>query len=244
MAPQDVGMAKRGSKIAGLWGALLLATGAPGVGAAPPGGTLLWTDPGMAAAPLMQASPRPFISARSGGLLRRPAAPLIGGSVRQRAPARERTPARLPPLRLDAEAAALVAAPPASFAGLGALGCIAVSIYHEARNQPATGQYAVGSVILTRAATPGRWGDTACAVVQPVQFSYLTPDRQFAPITEPEAWALAVRIAAQVLRDGPSPALQGADHYHATYVWPAWNERMTAVGRIADHVFWRSVPDG
>lgn len=135
---------------------------------------------------------------------------------------------------------ALTAHPPADFSDLTALGCIAVSIYHEARNQPAAGQYAVGSVILTRAATPERWGDTPCAVVQPVQFSYLSPDRRFAPITDHRAWAMAVDVAAQVLADGPAPALKGADHYHATYVWPRWNQHMTAIGRIADHVFWRS----
>ena len=115
-----------------------------------------------------------------------------------------------------------------------------MSIYHEARDQPPAGQYAVGSVILTRAATPDRWGDTPCAVVQPVQFSYLTPDRGFAPIREQAAWERAVRIAAQVLRDGPAPALQGADHYHTIYVSPVWNRQMTSIGRIADHVFWRS----
>jgi len=136
--------------------------------------------------------------------------------------------------------AALITSPPRDFLGLDAVGCIAVSIYHEARNQPAAGQYAVGSVILTRAATPELWGDTPCAVVQPVQFSYLTPDRRFAPIRDHKAWAMAVEIAAQVLSDGPAPALQGADHYHATYVWPSWNQQMKSVGRIADHVFWRS----
>ena len=203
--------------------------------ATPGAGTVKWAESNGGSAPILRTAPRSLFAASTGATFVQPraAGPFIGGPTRQTTPS-------LPPVRLGPDEQMLIDAPPRSFAGLGALGCIAVSIYHEARDQPAAGQYAVGSVILTRAATPGRWGDSPCAVVQPVQFSYLTPDRRFAPIREHDAWERAVRIAAQVLRDGPAPALKGADHYHTTYVAPVWNRQMDAIGRIADHVFWRS----
>ncbi len=150
---------------------------------------------------------------------------------------------RPPPAReIRAEAAWLAAHPPQDFSRESALMCLAVSIYHEARNQPRQGQAAVASVILTRAADPLRWGRTPCTVVVPVQFSYLTPARRFAPIRNRRAWIEAVEIAAQVLMAGPDPRLRGADHYHATYVDPVWNKDMDLVQRIADHIFWRSRP--
>lgn len=213
--------------------------------AAAGGGTLKWRADDSQAAPILRSGRRALFNASASTAFVQPraAGPFLGGATHGGpligSAARRSTPA-LPPRRVGPSEEALIDAPPSGFDGLGALGCIAVSIYHEARDQPAAGQYAVGSVILTRAATPGRWGDTACDVVQPVQFSYLTPDRRFAPIREQAAWARAVRIAAQVLRDGPAPALQGADHYHTTYVSPGWNRQMTSIGRIADHVFWRS----
>ena len=70
-----------------------------------------------------------------------------------------------------------------------------------------------------------------------MQFSYLTPDRRFAEITDLHAWRRAVAIAAETLINGPNQRLAGADHYHAVEVAPAWNEEMVVVARIDDHVF-------
>ncbi len=151
---------------------------------------------------------------------------------------------RAPPAReVRAEAAWLALNPPRDFSQETDLACIAVSIYHEARNQPRDGQAAVASVILTRAADPLRWGQTPCTVVVPVQFSYLGRSRGFAPIRDLRAWAKAVEIGAEVLLSGPDPRLHGADHYHATYVDPVWNKEMDLVERIGDHLFWKSRPE-
>ncbi|MBE3638699.1 cell wall hydrolase [Mangrovicoccus algicola] len=149
-----------------------------------------------------------------------------------------------PPARLlRAEAERLARTPPRDFSAETDLLCTAVSVYHEARNQPPEGQRAVAGVILNRVLDPFRWGMTPCEVVVPVQFSYLRPDRGFAPIRDMRAWAEAVDFAAQVLAAGPDPRLMGADHYHATYVDPVWNRDMDLVERIADHIFWRSRPE-
>lgn len=208
----------------------------PGQGAAvplisAPKAPLFADHPGMSAA----RGPSPLIEAR--------ALPLVQGAgaiYRRYTP----TPGYQPPSRgvLEQEMRALHNKPPRSFAQQTDLICIAVSIYHEARNQPRAGQAAVATVILNRAANPSRWGLTPCEVVVPVQFSYLRPDRSFARIRNKRSWNEAVEIAAEVLLAGPDPALQGSDHYHATYVDPPWNRAMDLVVRIEDHIFWRSRP--
>lgn len=141
--------------------------------------------------------------------------------------------------RLLARAETLVETPPNTLRNATALACLAVSIYHEARNQPELGQHAVAAVILRRAALPHRWQDTVCEVVRPIQFSYLTPDLSFPEIDEPEAWRDAVAIAAAALLRGPHPDFAQADHYHRRDVTPAWNSAMDVVARVADHVFLR-----
>ncbi|MBM3604721.1 MAG: cell wall hydrolase [Alphaproteobacteria bacterium] len=131
-----------------------------------------------------------------------------------------------------------VPVPPASLRNASDLSCIAVAIYHEARDQEDFGQRAVASVILQRAAVPHRWGDTACNNVVPTQFSFMTSRYDFAPIDDLKAWEKAVRFAARALLEGPMPELKGADHYHTTAVLPKWAPRMDRVQLIDDHVFY------
>lgn len=153
------------------------------------------------------------------------------------------TPPNLQDLRADA--ARLLTTPPTSLRRETALGCLAVTIYHEARGEPVEGQVAVGSVVLVRVFDP-RWPDTVCDVIrQPVQFSYLTrsggpADFDHAPIRKGTSWETAVRAAAYALLKGPLPELRGADHYHATYVDPTWNDSMEETARIGLHRFFLS----
>ncbi|SDL87571.1 cell wall hydrolase [Paracoccus chinensis] len=128
--------------------------------------------------------------------------------------------------------------PPASLHNASDLSCIAVAIYHEARDQEDFGQRAVASVILQRAAVPHRWGGTACDNVIPSQFSFLTSHYDYPPIDDMKAWEKAVRFAANALLEGPMPELKGADHYHTTAVSPGWAPRMDRVRLIDDHVFY------
>ena len=128
--------------------------------------------------------------------------------------------------------------PPDSLRNASDLSCIAVAIYHEARDQEDFGQRAVASVIVQRATIPHRWGDTACDNVVPTQFSFLTSQYDYPPIKDMKAWKKAVRFAASALLEGPMPELKGADHYHATSVSPDWALRMARVRLIDDHVFY------
>ena len=127
--------------------------------------------------------------------------------------------------------------PPPTLAGADELLCIAVAIYHEARNQPLDGQLAVASVILNRTRVPERWGDDPCEVVIPGQFSFLAKDGSYPPIDEPEAWAIAVEMAREALERGPSPVVGQADHYHTPAVQPIWDVGMEQVIQIDDHIF-------
>ena len=131
----------------------------------------------------------------------------------------------------------LIPDPPARLAGAPDLLCIAVAIYHEARDQALDGQLAVASVILNRTTEPERWGATPCAVVVPVQFSFMNDDGSYPAIPKDEAWAIAVEMAREALERGPSALVGQADHYHTPAVNPDWNKSMEQVVRIEDHIF-------
>ncbi|QXI65867.1 MULTISPECIES: cell wall hydrolase [Paracoccus] len=133
---------------------------------------------------------------------------------------------------------AAIPSPPPSLRNASDLSCIAVAIYHEARDQEEFGQRAVASVILQRAAIPHRWGDSACENVVPTQFSFMTSRYEYPEINDDASWEKAVRIAAEVLVNGPLPELRGADHYHTTAVLPQWAPKMVRVRSIDDHVFY------
>jgi spore germination cell wall hydrolase CwlJ-like protein len=139
---------------------------------------------------------------------------------------------------LKNDASRLIKRPPQTTYKETAMGCIAVAVYHEARNQPILGQKAVASVIVQRSLTPHRWGDKPCEVVRPVQFSFMTSRYRYPPIVDQKAWQLAVRVALTVMYEGPMEELRGADHYHADYVNPNWRYAMHKTARIGDHIFY------
>jgi spore germination cell wall hydrolase CwlJ-like protein len=120
--------------------------------------------------------------------------------------------------------------------------CMAVAIYHEARGESIDGQRAVASVILQRGLVAGRWGNTPCEVIVPVQFSFLDKSGNFDPITDIEAWNKAYRVATEMISNGPLTELEGADHYHTFSVNPSWNFSMRLVAEIDAHRFWHD-PD-
>ena len=131
----------------------------------------------------------------------------------------------------------LVPDPPRRLAGASDLLCMAVAIYHEARNQTLDGQLAVASVILNRTKEPERWGATPCAVVVPVQFSFMREDGSYPAIPKDEVWAVAVEMAREALERGPSALVGQADHYHTPAVNPVWDKTMEQVVQIEDHIF-------
>ena len=134
-----------------------------------------------------------------------------------------------------------------------ALMCMATNIYHEAGNQSMIGQMAVGQVVLNRVADK-RFPNTVCEVVKqavtykksdkPIrwkcQFTWYCDGKKDEPDFDSRTWRLAldhasILINKTILLD----VTEGATHYHATYVRPAWAKTKTRTTRIDRHIFYR-----
>ena len=134
-----------------------------------------------------------------------------------------------------------------------ALMCMAFNIYHEANNQSMLGQIAVGQVVMNRV-EDSRFPDTVCEVVKqavtykgtdkPVlhkcQFSWYCDGKKDEPNYDSKSWSKALKYAVVVLGgDITLDFSDGATHYHATYVRPAWAKTKTRTTRIDRHIFYR-----
>ena len=134
-----------------------------------------------------------------------------------------------------------------------ALMFMAFNIYHEANNQSMLGQIAVGQVVMNRV-EDSRFPDTVCEVVKqavtykgtdkPVlhkcQFSWYCYGKKDEPNYNSKSWSKALKYAVVVLGgDITLDFTDGATHYHATYVRPAWAKTKTRTTRIDRHIFYR-----
>lgn len=132
------------------------------------------------------------------------------------------------------------------------LHCVALNIYHEARNQDIDGQRAVAFVTKNRR-DHRLWSYNYCDVVYEgvkVDGKYVTNKCQFSWVCDglsddvhnQHAYNIALEIAEQVMtgKDTDDPT-EGAVFYHATYVSPAWahTTRKSATTLIGDHQFYR-----
>ena len=131
--------------------------------------------------------------------------------------------------------------------------CMALNIYHEAKNQSMLGQIAVGQVVMNRV-EDSRFPDNVCDVVmqavtykgtdKPVlhkcQFSWYCDGKKDEPNFESKTWSLALEHASIMLtKTIVLDVTEGATHYHATYVRPAWAKTKTRTTRIDRHIFYR-----
>jgi len=136
--------------------------------------------------------------------------------------------------------------------------CLALNIYHEARNQPTAGQMAVASVTINRV-NDERFPNTVCDVVYegphrpswkgtgemiPVrnrcQFSWYCDGKSDVP-KDKETFD-DIYLLSEMIVSGSIKVLditEGATHYHADYVRPAWAETKTKTIEIEDHIFYR-----
>lgn len=137
--------------------------------------------------------------------------------------------------------------------------CLALNIYHEARNDNLAGKVAVSDVVMNRV-LDARYPNTVCDVIYqgkrsewwaergedvPVkhmcQFSWFCDGIDDTPKNE-TAWEEAKIIAINYMKYGRYRGItEGATHYHATYVKPNWvyDRGMNMVGQIGDHIFYR-----
>ena len=115
--------------------------------------------------------------------------------------------------------------------------CLARNVYYEARGESLDGQYAVAEVTMNRKGSLG-YPKTVCEVVfQKDAFSWTGMKALQAPAGE--AWQRAVKVAQDVYYGRRLNELQGATHYHATYVRPEWSSERERIARIGRHVFYR-----
>ena len=136
--------------------------------------------------------------------------------------------------------------------------CLALNIYHEARNQPAAGQMAVASVTINRV-NDDRFPNTVCGVVYegphrpswkgtgemiPVrnrcQFSWYCDGKS--DVAKDTETFNDIYLLSSMVIDGSIKIIditEGATHYHADYVRPAWAETKTKTIEIEDHIFYR-----
>ena len=142
--------------------------------------------------------------------------------------------------------------------------CLAMNVYHEAKNQPFDGQVAVAQVVLNRVEDE-RYPNSICEVVEqgPVYESWKTRND---PAKDAIYWPVKNRCQVSWYCDGKSdepkeksiykkfldlseailnnemPFLDitdGATFYHADYVTPGWAKSKTKTVEIQDHIFYR-----
>jgi len=140
--------------------------------------------------------------------------------------------------------------------------CLAEAILFEAGNQPFVGKLAVGEVIMNRVKS-NKYPNSICGVVHqgpinkwwkrvhnkivPVkhkcQFSYYCDGRS----DRTDRWAqtktweevLNATIFMSTSLSANFNLTDGATHYHAKYVTPAWSKYLKHTVQIQDHVFYK-----
>ena len=129
---------------------------------------------------------------------------------------------------------------------------MAANIYHEAKNQPMAGQIAVAQVVMNRV-NDSRYPDNVCDVVKQgltykngkvvlgkCQFSWYCDGKKDDVDKKSEKWRNSLRYASMVITNRITlDVTEGATHYHATYVRPAWARTKTKTVRINRHIFYR-----
>ncbi len=144
--------------------------------------------------------------------------------------------------------------------------CLAQNVYFEAKSEPLAGQYAVADVVLNRV-NDTRYPNTICEVVRegPIKESWKTKqdpnlsddERIYYPkknkcqfswycdgkadtVRDNDAWRMAQIVAYKILHTEKMRGItEGATHYHADYVSPAWASKIQLVGSISTHIFYR-----
>jgi len=127
------------------------------------------------------------------------------------------------------------------------LRCLALNVYHEARNQSTEGKEAIAHVTINRREADN-YPNTICANVylnkrpgtRRCQFSW-TCDRKSDLPTDIKEWVEAQNVAKYVYKFrtylGVDPTM-GALWYHADYVKPIWRKKLTRLKKIDDHIFY------
>lgn len=122
--------------------------------------------------------------------------------------------------------------------------CLAQAVYHEARGEGLAGMTAVAEVVLNRVESQ-RFPGSICAVVRQgadnpggCQFSFVCDGSMRARL-EPRAWTIAQSLAREMAAGAPRELTEGATHFHAVRVRPAWAGVYRLTAEIGAHRFYR-----
>jgi len=125
--------------------------------------------------------------------------------------------------------------------------CLAMTVFHEARNQPEEGQLAVAMVVLNRAKEKH---EPICKVAfEPKQFSWANDiatvtkkgveiPSEYVP-KDDKVWKKTVNIATAAFNT--PDFTHGATFYHTKAVKPYWRKKLEKVTVIGDHIFYRRI---
>ena len=143
--------------------------------------------------------------------------------------------------------------------------CLAQNIQFEASTEPLAGKIAVGLVVLN-SVNDTRYPNTICEVVKqgPIYESWKTrnnpdlkPDeRVYFPVKHrcqfswycdgkidkirpTENWYKSQIVALQLMDGKFNGVIEGATHYHTTWVYPKWRHTLTYIAQVGDHLFYR-----
>lgn len=127
--------------------------------------------------------------------------------------------------------------------------CLALTVFQEARGEPAFGQRAVATVVLNRARL--RNLDACEVLLERGQFSW-KPEKYIQKVPSKTgnryrfsktglpigsaAWKRAEKAAK--LAYFSSDSMQNAEFFHAKYVNPGWHKRYFPVFSVGNHVFY------
>ena len=137
--------------------------------------------------------------------------------------------------------------------------CLALNIYHEARNESTIGQASVAWVVINRVQSD-MFPNSVCGVVYEARYSKwwkeahgkdvpLRHQCQFSwycdgksdRVYEWDKFEVARSIAYSVLmNETPADPTNGALWYHADYVNPRWANDYTKTAKIGTHIFYRN----
>jgi len=149
---------------------------------------------------------------------------------------------------------ALLAGPMASLAASAdaddgqEIGCLALTIYHEARGESERGKLAVGHVVMNRTRS-ALFPASVCDVVRQggqqlhrCQFSWWCDGRSDRPKDE-AALQQSLWLAEEIYYGCTRDPTAGALWYHSTAVRPAWSRSFGPGKRIDRQVFYRGGPN-
>ena len=136
--------------------------------------------------------------------------------------------------------------------------CLALNMYHEARDQGTAGRLAVSAVVLNRV-NDSRFPNTICEVIKqgPTRKSWRDPSVSYPiknrcqfswycdgisdEVKDEKTYQKILDFARLIMHNDIQfvDITDGATHYHADYVKPDWADTKTRTTEIGDHIFYR-----